>query len=469
MILQDLERQLANTLRPFGAPLPEHTAVSNYQEQIARIRDRGWSVSGRQFGPVKGSVVIALSLRIDGPDGEMKNFITTMLSERRLAAILAEQKTPADWTKAVYDRSLQLIVAERGGQAMPEATAPTALRSRLAGAGPNDTIEGFVEDVDGSGIPILVAYRRSGTTNWTTTAVVPMAVVDAPVRGVLWQLAGPALLLLVAGGLAAWFTTRQVERPLRALSYLVTEAKGEVSKLSEQLLALQEEERQRIARELHDSTAQHLVAANLVLMRLTGQTRQVPSASKACDEMGDLLDRALLELRVFTYLLHPPNLASDGLRAALRDFVEGFAGRTGVQASVRMSEAVDDASPEIQRAILRVVQEALANVHRHAGASKVRVGARVVAGAMIVRVRDDGRGMPAPSRSVGRLRLGVGIPGMHARLKQFGGTLKIRTGPNGTSLLASVPLSERSKGLAGSLPPRMAQRLRNLRAPRVDA
>ena len=157
-----------------------------------------------------------------------------------------------------------------------------------------------------------------------------------------------------------------------------------------------------------------------------------------------------------------------GFAQTLRDFIEGFAGRTGVQASVRMSEAVDDASPEIQRAILRVVQEALANVHRHAGASKVHVGARVVAGAMIVRVRDDGRGMPAPSRSVGRLRLGVGIPGMHARLRQFGGDLKIRTGPKGTSLLAYVPLSGRSKGPAAE-PAAADRKAPQLRAPRVDA
>jgi two-component system, NarL family, sensor kinase len=74
LILQDLEGQVANTLRPFGEPLPKHTAYANYQEQIARIRDRGWSVSGRLFGVVKDSIVIALSLRIDGPDGRMKNW-----------------------------------------------------------------------------------------------------------------------------------------------------------------------------------------------------------------------------------------------------------------------------------------------------------------------------------------------------------------------------------------------------------
>ena len=181
----------------------------------------------------------------------MRSWITTILSDARLDAILGDQSVPADWTKAVYDRSFQPIVTERMGRAL-EIPAPAALRTRLAGAGPNSTMDGVIEDVDERGLPVLAAYRRSGTTNWTTAVAVPLAVVNAPVTGVLWQMAGPATFLLLAGGLAALFTARQVERPLRMLSHLVTEAKSEVTQLSEQLLALQEEERQRIARELHD-------------------------------------------------------------------------------------------------------------------------------------------------------------------------------------------------------------------------
>jgi two-component system NarL family sensor kinase len=260
----------------------------------------------------------------------------------------------------------------------------------------------------------------------------------------------------LAGGLAALFTARQVERPLQTLSHLVTEAKSEVTQLSEQLLALQEEERQRIARELHDSTAQHLVATNLGLMRLTGEIRHSPAAAlTTCGEIGDLLDRALLELRVFTYLLHPPNLADEGLHATLRAFIEGFAGRTGLQARVRISDAVDHAPPDIQRSVLRVVQEALANVHRHAGASQVDVGAKLVGDRLVVRIRDDGLGMAMAGGAGGRLRMGVGIPGMHARLRQFGGDLKLRTSSKGTSLLAYVPLPGQSKVAPLRIAPRL--------------
>ena len=441
LLLQDLEGQVINTLRPFGTPLPRHTEVPNSQEQINRIRDRRWSVSGRLIGPLTRSTVIALSLRIDGPDGQMKQAITTILAEQRLSALLDEPKIPAGWTKALYDRSFQTIVAMESGRRTLDVPAASALRARLADAGPSTVQDGIVEDVDGRGVPTFVAYRRSGATNWTTVVAVPVSLVNAPVTGVLWQLAGPAAFLFLASGIAAFVTARQVERPLEALSHLVSEAEGEVAQLTEQLLALQEEERQRIARELHNSTAQHIVAADLGLARLESAVSRDPAALKALDDVGALLAKALAELRIFTYLLHPPNLTEDGLRATLEEFSDGFAGRTGLRASVRISGAVDRVPLDVQRTILRVTQEALANVHRHAGASQVHVAAKLSGGHLVLRVRDNGRGIKPTNVTDGRPRLGVGIPGMRARLLQFNGNLKIRTGPWGTSLFAFIPLA----------------------------
>jgi signal transduction histidine kinase len=253
-------------------------------------------------------------------------------------------------------------------------------------------------------------------------------------------MAGPAALLLLAGGLAAWFTARQVEQPLQVLSDQVIGATRQVSELSGQLLALQEEERQRIARELHDSTAQHLVAANLGLANLERVVSQIPAGRRAVAEIDGLLTEALRELRIFTYLLHPPNLAKDGLQATLRDFAEGFAGRTGLVARIRIPEEVDNLPPEFQRAILRVVQEALTNVHRHADASHVSVNTRIRYGRLVVRIRDNGHGLGGLHRLDNSVRLGVGVTGMRARLEQFGGRLRIRTGQGGTCVVAMVPL-----------------------------
>jgi signal transduction histidine kinase len=448
LILQDLDGQVVNTLRPFGATLPRHRDFPTYPDALNRVRERGWTVSGRMASLVKpGTTIIALSLRINHDDGTMKGFLTTVLSQDRLGTILGSHKVPEGWMKGLYDRRLQPIVTMRGAETPSHIPVPGALAARLAAGSPTETVEGLIEGVDERGVPVLVAYRSSGATNWTTLVAVPLALVNAPVTGILRRMAGPAAFLLLAGGLAALFMTRQVERPLRTLSHLVTQARGEVTQLSEQLLALQEEERQRIARELHDSTAQSLVAANLGLAGLEREVRQSPAARKTLAQIEVLLDRALQELRVFTYLLHPPNLAEDGLKATLEEFLDGFAGRTGLRARIRISDQVDDAPPEIQRAMLRVVQEALANVHRHAGAAQVFVGARLADGRLVVRVHDDGRGLerPAVDGSGGRPRMGVGIPGMRARLRQFDGDLRIRSGPRGTSLLAHVPLPDTAR------------------------
>ncbi len=439
LVLNDLERQAANTLRPFGSPLPRHVDFPNYREAFERIRDRRWAVSGRMMAPLKGSIVVALSLRLDDPDGRMNGHLSIILTEARLGAILDDQTLPAAWVKGLYDRKFQPIVADRDGHKGSELPVPAALASRLADAGPDSTLTGTVEAIDDRGIPVLVAYRRSGATNWTSVVTVSLADLNAPVSAALWRMAGPASLLLLAGGIAAWFTARQVEQPLRTLSDQVTGANNKVSELSGQLLALQEEERQRIARELHDSTAQHLVAASLGLSGLEAQVR--PPGRKALGEIEGLLTEALRELRIFTYLLHPPNLEEDGLQATLRDFAEGFAGRTGLVARIRVPEEIDELPSELQRTILRVVQEALTNVHRHADASRVSVTARITSGRLVACIRDNGHGMTGAARPDGRVRMGVGMAGMRARLEQFGGSLRIRTGRSGTSILAMVPIS----------------------------
>jgi two-component system NarL family sensor kinase len=451
LVLNDLERQVANTLRPFGAPLPRHVDFPNYREAFERIRDRRWAVSGRMLAPLKGIITVALSLRLDDAAGRMNGHLTIILAEERLGAILDDQTVPAAWVKGLYDRKLQPIVADRDGHKGSDVPAPAALATRLADAGADSTITGTVEARDDGGIPVLVAFRRSGATNWTSVVTVPLADLNAPVTAALWRMAGPASLLLLAGGIAAWFTARQVERPLQTLSDQVTGANKKVSELSSQLLALQEEERQRIARELHDSTAQHLVAANLALSSLEGTVVATPASRLVFADIERLLTEALQELRIFTYLLHPPNLANDGLQATLREFAEGFAGRTGLVARIRIPEEVDDLPPELQRAILRVVQEALTNVHRHAGASRVSVNARLTPGRLVVRIRDNGHGTAGAAQPDVPIRLGVGVAGMRARLEQFGGSLRIRTGHGGTSVLATVRGAGRASPPAGRL------------------
>ncbi|HEU4518152.1 MAG TPA: cache domain-containing protein, partial [Microvirga sp.] len=182
LILQDLEGQVVNTLRPFGAPLPRHRDFPTYPEALNRVRERGWTVSDRIASLVKpGTTIIALGLRIDHDDGTMKGYISNVFSQDRLGTILGVQKVPDGWTTGLYDRRLQPIVTMKGGETSSNVPVPGTLAEHLAGHDAGTAADGVTEGVDEHGTPVLVAYRRSGATNWTSVVTVPLALVDAPV------------------------------------------------------------------------------------------------------------------------------------------------------------------------------------------------------------------------------------------------------------------------------------------------
>jgi signal transduction histidine kinase len=207
--------------------------------------------------------------------------------------------------------------------------------------------------------------------------------------------------------------------------------------IGEQLVSLQEEERRRIAQELHDSTAQHLVAIELLMMRMRTLVQQRVGADTVLDQMKSSLKQAQRELRIFTYLLHPPDLRSEGLKTTMERFIDGFADRTGIVARTSISNGIDALPYVMQRSVLRIVQEALANVHRHAQADVVTVKLVLRQERVDLRIADNGRGIAEGSRSLPHH--GVGIPGMRARARHFGGDVKIFSGRRGTLVAAMIP------------------------------
>lgn len=441
-LLNDLERQVFNTLRPYGdQTLPRHSAFPDHLEVLDRIRTLRSTVSGRLYGLVKGGSTVALSLRIDGDDGQMKYFITTMLSESRLNAIISNLVPPKGWMVGVFDRKLNSIATARDGIQNSIVQLSKETTRQLVAETQRGAVSGSFQSTGQDGTPVLIAFRRSTATDWTTQVEVPMSLLNAPVDSVLGDVTLPWAVLLLLGGVAAIVTTRGVEQPLDHLRTQVAFAENSVSELSDQLLSVQEDERQRIARELHDSTAQHLVAASLELMRLEGRTKGDPDVAADCEGIAGLIAKALTELRISTYLLHPPNLAQDGLQATLEQFIAGFARRTGLEATTAIAKEIDALSDEMQRSILRVVQEALTNVHRHASASRVSVQARIFADRLVIRIRDDGLGFFSRKPSDSSPLLGVGIRGMNARLQQIDGRLLVRSRARGTVVLAVVRLS----------------------------
>ena len=202
------------------------------------------------------------------------------------------------------------------------------------------------------------------------------------------------------------------------------------------IATIQDEERQQIALELHDSTAQHLVAAGLNMMTVQSHLPADATIHELCNEVERSLDDATKELRTYSYLLIPPQLAKDGLEAAMRSYVDGFARRTTLETELRISPQAEELPLPSQRALLRVVQEALANVRRHASASRVAITIKCVSDRVHLLVSDNGKGIKGASNGqlCETLRSGVGIPGMTARLRRLGGDLRIKSGTDGTTL-----------------------------------
>lgn len=213
-------------------------------------------------------------------------------------------------------------------------------------------------------------------------------------------------------------------------------------KLSGYLMRVQDEERRRIARELHDSTGQKLVAAKLNLEALAKNQKTKASASK--DWLGKtikLVDEVTREIRTVAQLLHPPLLDEAGLISATRWLVDGFAERSKIQVDLDLPPDVGRLPENVEIALFRVIQESLNNVHRHSAAKKAAIELRRNRGHVVLQVKDDGKGLPAGmlSDSAPTKGLGVGILGMKERLAQLGGRLEVTSSKKGTIIKAVVP------------------------------
>jgi len=216
-----------------------------------------------------------------------------------------------------------------------------------------------------------------------------------------------------------------------------------VRELSGQLLQLQDDERRRLARELHDSTGQKLAALTINLSVVHLSAAADARTQHALAESRALTAECLREIRTLAYLLHPPELEELGLADAARDYVSGFAHRSGISVDLELSSELERLPRETETALFRILQESLNNVHRHSGSRKAHVRIYRSPFAITMEVRDEGQGMqksafkhasdsPAPP--------GVGVAGMRERVRHLGGRFEIHSTESGTTLEVVLPL-----------------------------
>ena len=213
----------------------------------------------------------------------------------------------------------------------------------------------------------------------------------------------------------------------------------ELRRLSTRLMTAQDEERRRFARELHDGIGQELAAAKIMLDGLLQQPRGT-AKEKAIGEASEIVDRAIQQVRSMSHLMHPPLLDEGGLFSALRWFLDGMTERTGIQTSLDLHPPeFPRLAPQLERAVFRIVQEALTNVFRHSQAKTARVTLVQKENSLQLTVRDDGKGVAEPTAQLRPGSIGVGISGMRERARELGGELRMSNTNPGTSVEVLIP------------------------------
>lgn len=242
-----------------------------------------------------------------------------------------------------------------------------------------------------------------------------------------------------------------LQRAHDELESLVQRRTASLRRISSRLQNVQDEERRKMARELHDSAGQYLAAVKMNLAQLD-QAGLSKEKLIVVAETEQLIDKCLAEVRTVSYLLHPPLMDEGGLSSASKFFIEGFAKRSKIEINLAISPRLERMSQPVEMVLFRALQESLTNVHRHSGSPNVDVRIDVEDGQVTLAVRDFGRGI-APDKLESFKKgtdLGVGLAGMRERVREFGGALQILPEDPGTLIKLTVPVGHKQAGTISS-------------------
>ena len=240
-----------------------------------------------------------------------------------------------------------------------------------------------------------------------------------------------------------WAAQRELGEAVKERTVELDRTNQNLRELSARLMQLQDDERRRIARELHDSVGQMLAALGMNLAAVGSDIERLTKTASTVNDSAALVQELSREVRTISHLLHPPLLDEAGLASALHWYVEGFAERSKVKVDLEIPKDFERLGRESETAIFRTVQECLTNIHRHSESPTARIRIAASDGYVCVEVEDRGKGIPPKKQfemaSTGTP--GVGIRGMRERLRQLGGSLDIHSNGKGTLIVARLPVA----------------------------
>jgi signal transduction histidine kinase len=233
----------------------------------------------------------------------------------------------------------------------------------------------------------------------------------------------------------------ELERRVQERTQELFDASEELRELSARILQAQDEERRRIARELHDGAGQLLAALGMEASNLAREGDRLSArAALSLSNIASFVAQMTRDIRIMSLLLYPPLLDEVGLESALKEYVNGFAERSGVQVSLDLPAAIERLDRDYELSLFRIVQESLTNIHRHSGSKTASIRIIRDDAALMLEVRDQGRGMPPERLSEIQSRgSGVGIRGMRERTLQLSGTMSIESDGSGTRIHVIIP------------------------------
>ena len=264
-------------------------------------------------------------------------------------------------------------------------------------------------------------------------------------RGAVDYISVPVVPELLRAKVSVFAELHRRAQQLQALNH-------ELRRLSHSLMTAQDEERRRIARELHDGLGQDLTAAKMMLGALIQPQQSAEAKEQAVREANVMMDHAIQQVRTMSHLLHPPLLDEMGLLSALRWHVDGFTKRSCIETTLDVPREFPRLGPELETAIFKIVQESLTNVFRHAEAQSAKVKLEEQDGWVLVCIADNGKGIARHLEELQTGSYGIGIIGIKQRVEELGGQLVFRNTAPGTAVEVTIPAkSARGQAVVGRL------------------